>query len=287
MRVPERCVNELREQGFTIVEGFISGEELSAAQDALWLHFPRPEDYFADPEAHAKYSRSQFAGLRMGPFNSWDLNRLTFHPDLVEFAERFLGSSDLHLYKTELWAKYSGAIDYDQHHHRDFGNHSVLVPRRDDPMGQMTSFLLLSDVTEQDGPTKVVPYAAGVDRPYWPLEQEEGAFADVEVAVTGPAGTLFTYRTDILHRGSQMTGERRSRFALLADYQVWGQRWAGKMAWPNHALSPHWIEMIEKATPRQRELFGFPPPGDSYWSDQTLTDVHARYPAMDMGPYRS
>jgi hypothetical protein len=28
-----------------------------------------------------------------------------------------------------------------------------------------------------------------------------GEVADVEVAVTGPAGSLFVHRTDILHRG--------------------------------------------------------------------------------------
>ncbi len=35
----------------------------------------------------------------------------------------------------ELWAKYSGAIDYDQPLHRDFGNHTMTVPKRNaDPM---------------------------------------------------------------------------------------------------------------------------------------------------------
>src|SRR5207237_6603522 len=97
---------------------------------ALWLLFPKPEDYFADPAQHESYSSSQFAGLHRGPWPSWDLNRLAFHPDLVDAAARFLGSTDLRLYKTELWAKYAGAVDYDQYHHRDFGNHSVGVPWR-------------------------------------------------------------------------------------------------------------------------------------------------------------
>ncbi len=30
-------------------------------------------------------------------------------------------------------------------------------------------------------------------------------------------GTLFAFRTDVLHRGSRMTGERSTRFELLAD----------------------------------------------------------------------
>ena len=38
-------------------------------------------------------------------------------------------------------------------------------------------------------------------------------------------------------------------------------------------------------TPRQRDLFGWPPPGDPYWNAQTLTDVALRYPGIDLTPY--
>ena len=298
VKVPDRNLHELREQGFTIVEGLLAPDELKAAQEALWLHYPRPEEYFADPSAHEEYTRNQFDGIRIGPWQSWDLNRLAFHPDLVDLAERFLGSTDLHLYNAFLWAKYAGAIDYEQVHHRDFVNHSLVAPDRVDSARQMTSYVLMSDVDEEDGPTKVVPLEAGARRPYWPTDGDEnfanfaggtgappGAFAESEVSVTGPAGTLFTYRTDILHRGSQITGERRARFVMGVDYELWGPRWTGRMGWPMHSLGPHWTEMMERATPRQRELFGFPAIGDPYWNDQTLTDVQCRYPRMDMTPY--
>ena len=105
------------------------------------------------------------------------------------------------------------------------------------------------------------------------------------VIVTGHAGTLFAFRTDVLHRASQITGERRARFALLASYEVWGSRWTGRIGWPVESLGPQWTELMERATPRERELFGFPAIGDPYWDDQTLTDVQCRYPNMDMTPY--
>ena len=149
----------------------------------------------------------------------------------------------------------------------------------------MTSFLLLSDVTADDGPTMVVPYEHGAAIPYWPPKQAMGDLADVEIAVTGPAGSLFVYRTDILHRGSQIHRAGAARFVLLADYEVWGTRWTGKVAWPNHALGAAWVEMMERATPDERCLFGFPAPGDPYWNVQTVADVGTRYPQMDMAPY--
>jgi hypothetical protein len=43
---------------------------------------------------------------------------------------------------------------------------------------------------------------------------------------------------------------------------------------------------LETATPRQRELVGFPPVGDKYWTETTLAGVGARYPGMDMAPYK-
>jgi hypothetical protein len=165
MRVPDRCVTDLRERGFLVFEGFLEADELAAAQEALWLHYPRPEEYFADPAAHGWLATDQWAGIVSGPWRSWNLNRLTFHRDLLDLAERFLGSADLRLYQAELWAKYAGAVDYDQRHHRDFGNHSLVVPKRSQPATQMQSWILLSDVGDEDGPTKVVPLSVGESIP--------------------------------------------------------------------------------------------------------------------------
>ena len=147
MRVSDATLAEVRERGFSLVEGFLDGEELAAAQEALWLHFPRPQDYFADPDAFARYAASQFAGVEEFPYRSWDLNRLAVHPDLVDAAERYLETTDLHLYKVELWAKYAGAVNYDQPLHRDYGSHSLVVPRPEPRYQQLTTFIYLSDVT--------------------------------------------------------------------------------------------------------------------------------------------
>jgi len=137
----------------------------AAAQEALWLHYPTPEEYFADPAAHVWLAASQFAGIIRAPWRSWHLSRLAFHPVLLDLAERSLGSADLRLYESELWAKYAGVVHYDQSHHRDFGNHSRVVPKRSDPATQTTSMILLSDVGEEDGPSKVVPLSVGRRRP--------------------------------------------------------------------------------------------------------------------------
>ena len=207
------------------------------------------------------------------------------HPDLVDTAERYLETTELHLYKVELWAKYAGAVNYDQPLHRDYGSHSLVVPRSGSRYQQLTTFIFLSDVTEEDGPTRIVPYEDGKDVPYTPLYMPFGSLPDAEVACTGPAGSLLVYRTDILHRGSEMTGAGRSRFSILADFQVRGTTWGGKMAWPKQSPE-RWARFIPQCSVRERDLFGFPRPGDPYWSDETLAGVAARYPGIDLGPYR-
>jgi hypothetical protein len=38
-------------------------------------------------------------------------------------------------------------------------------------------------------------------------------------------------------------------------------------------------------SPRERDLFGWPPAGSEYWNAQTLRDVALRYPGIDLTPY--
>ncbi len=285
MRVPDSCLDELRTVGFAVMEGFVGGDELAAAQDALWGNYPRPDEYFAEPDRHPGLGAHPFAGLREGPFDQWALNQLTFHPDLVDAAERFLGTTDLELYKSELWGKYSGAADYEQRLHRDFGNHSLVVPRRDGRWPQLTTFILLSDVTDRDGPTALVPLEHGRRLPFRVTWLDKGQLSEHEVRATAPAGSLLLYRTDVLHRGTDFGGPGRSRFTLLADYQARGKPWQGKMAWPQRAMHPGFVEMMVRASVRERDLFGWPRPDDEYWNDQTRTDVARRYPSIDLSPY--
>jgi hypothetical protein len=287
MHIPDEALDRVRSDGYAVIEGFLHHDELARARAALFEVFPRPDEYFADPDAHAGIVSDQFAGLRAGPLHTWDLNRIAFHPDLVDAAQRFCRTTDLELYKIELWGKYSGGADYDQPHHRDYGNHSIVVPRRDRRWPQLTSFILLSDVTEHDGPTMVVPRTTGDAVPFVPRQLAMGELADAEIPVVGPAGSILLYTTDVLHRGSAMTGENTCRFSLLADFAQRGNPWMGKMSWPGLALEPGWREIMERASVRERDLFGFPAPSHEYWNDQTLSDVQARYPKMDMSAYRN
>ena len=285
MKVSDQKLAEVWDRGFTVVEGFLDAQTLANAREALFQLHPKPEDYFANPDAYPQYARSQFAGIAIFPFSFWALNQIPIYPDLTDAAERLLSTKDLEIYKVELWAKYAGAINYDQAHHRDFGNHTLVVPRADRVHSQMTTFILLSDVTELDAPTKVVPVEHTRDIPLIPNQLPMGDLFDKEIAVTAPAGSLMIYKTDVLHRGSDFLSPGRARFAILTDFQKKGWPWNGKIAWPNQAEQRGMRNALTRMTPRQRDLFGWPPAGSDYWNAQTLADVGLRYPDMDLSPY--
>ena len=90
----------------------------------------------------------------------------------------------------------------------------------------------------------------------------------------------------MLHRGSDFGAPGRSRFSILVDFQVRGTTWGGKMAWPK-ASPDRWAKFIPQCTVRQRDLFGWPRPGDPYWNDATLEGVAARIRASICEPYRA
>ena len=286
MRVPDKNIAEIFDRGFTVLPGFIDKDTLAEAQAALWTIYPKPEDYFADPEKYPQFGKSQFSGIHVFPFPHWDVNKIAVYPDLIDAAERFLGTKEIDLYKSELWPKYACAINYDQFHHRDYRNHTIVVPREDNLNAQMTTFVLLSDVGPHDGPTKVVPLGEYRDVPIGKARAKFGEYFDKEVSIEGPAGSLMVYKTDVFHRGSNFTAPGHARFAILTDFKTRQWRWQGKLAWPDHSEKKVWDEAMAKMSVRQRDLFGFPPPGSDYWNAQTLRDVQMRYQEMDLTPYR-
>ena len=271
--------------GFVLVPDAIDRAVIERAVAALPSEFPTPEQFFADPAAHPEL-HGPFAGNRDFPWNHLDLNLLTVTPWLVAAAEELLGTAAMSLYKAELWAKYAGAGPYDQGHHRDYGNHNLVVPRADGRWRQVTTFVYLTDVGPGDGPTALVPRTATAGISLGERRVPYGDLVEREQTVAGPAGSVLLYQTDVFHRGTELTGQRASRFAALIDFKRDDMFWGGKHAWPHEANSPHLAEFLCAIDPRQRELFGFPPPGHGYWNEQTVADVQIRYPEMDLGPYR-
>ncbi len=283
MWVEPAYVDAFRRDGFTVIPGALSAEEVARCREALFAIYPSPAQYFADPRAHDQLLEHQFAGLKVFPFAALELNLLVAHPRVVAAVRQLLGIDDLRLAKAEVWAKYGGG-DYQQELHRDYGNHTLLVPRRDGAWREATTFIYLSDIDDQCGPTAILPREAS-DEVAFGLNRHPQKTHPSERLATGPAGSLMVYSYEVFHRGTAMLDPKGSRFTVLADYRADDATWIGKHAFPTHGLNPHMAEFLAAIDHEQRTIMDFPPPGHPFWNDQTIADIKLRYPRMDVTPY--
>jgi len=273
--------------GFVLVPDLLAADELAVMQEGVWLNVPSPDQYFADPAAYTHLTNNPFAGLTNFPWASPELNRLVAHPRILSIVRQILGVDDIRLYKGELWAKYAGNTDYDQHHHRDFGNHTLVVPSTQRQWMQVTTFIYLCDVDECNGATAVVPKRYSADIPLGRRGTEPGELRDKEVLACGRAGTVLFYSTEVFHRGTSLKSPTASRFTVLADYKAADAPWINKHAFGHLGQHPAMIEFVTNVDPATRTLIDVPAPGHPYWTEQTIDDMEVRYPGIDMAPYRS
>ena len=282
----ERQLDQFHTDGFVLVPDVLAGDELAELQDGVWQSFPTPERYFADPAAFAHLTDNPFAGLANFPWPSPALNRVVAHPRILAIVRQILGVDDIRLYKAELWAKYAGNTDYDQHHHRDFGNHTLVVPSLERRWMQVTTFTYLCDVDERNGATAAVPKQFSAHIPLGQRRTEPGELRDREVLACGKAGTTLVYSTEVFHRATSLAAPDASRFTILADYKAADADWTNKHAFGHLGQRPEMIEFVTNVDPDTRTLLDIPAPGHPYWTDQTIADMEVRYPGIDTSAYR-
>jgi hypothetical protein len=282
----------LDEDGFVVLPDFLPAHDLAAAIDEIPLMYPTADRFHGDPddEQVRKFSASQFGGVELLPFESPAWNLLALDQRFIDLARAALGTDDVRLYQAEAWAKFSGAIDYDQPLHRDFGNHTIVVPTDDPRFGHVEMFLYLNGVEADLGPTCAVSHRHTRDIPvgprFFPGRDEYGELYEVEQAVLGGPGTLLLYLPNTFHRGSTMQRTAAARYTLHLNFRTAAAEWVGRRGWGNHASDRNWRPLVEQLSPDQLSVFGFPPPGHAYWNDDTLDGVQRRYPGLDMSPWR-
>ena len=293
-RINEQHLAHYRKHGYAIVEGFLSEDELAGALDEWREILPGWVEYCQDPSApkpdnaHQPGRPINFRGLRF-PFSGSHLNAITLHPELVAFAKQMAGGSEMFCEQSHLTFKCKGnPNDHEQAMHCDYGNHTLAYPP-DDPAYWQTAYLLYyTDVTENHAPTAVCSrqhYPEKILVPAHYTREQRPSIYDNEVKVVVPAGSLFIYSMRTFHRGTAFRGEG-GRLGHFITYAPAAWKWLGIVGWSAEAIKPSHRSWIEMATPEERELLGFPPSGHPYWTEETVSGVGARYPGMDMAPYR-
>ena len=286
----ECAVEHWREHGFVLMPGYIPKDVLAPAVTGLSQVFPTADEFHDEPrsEKNLPYC-SEFGGITVFPYASVELSLLAVHPLLMSLAEAILGTEDLRIYASELWAKFTGAAQYEQEFHRDFLNHTPLVPSDDPSYHQLEMFVYLCDVPENLGPPHFVSKKVTADLPPLPHGYQRDARPDLyerEVSGAGPAGTVAAYSVDAFHRGTELRAPRGARYTLMSNFRPAPHEWMTRHGWGDRSFEEAWSPFAERASLRQLRLFGFPSPGDAFWTDQTLRDMAVRYPKMDLAPWR-
>lgn len=303
------------EEGWVLLEGLVGVEEIDAASEDLGRLFPSSEEYHADPKGVTERWKGRPAkpkedfvwpkegpGFRpeqqrwMGAFpfeGSGALNRLCVHPSIVDFAERALETTDIRLYQAHASAKYSGLTNYEQPMHID-RNHSWLPAGSASPWWNLEGFLYLSDVAESDNPTRLVSARESADlistshiasKYGVVLPDTNPELYAAERRAAGGRGSYLAYRSDVFHRGAPFGSSETARFLVALAFKHAGQDWIGYDQQQSRSTGPDWTRFVGGSTPRELELFGFPPPGHPIWNQALIEKTALRYPELDLGPW--
>jgi ectoine hydroxylase-related dioxygenase (phytanoyl-CoA dioxygenase family) len=281
-----------RAHGYVVVR-LLDDAQVKDILDNVYDYFPSWEDYKRRPKRYDELITGGSGSLgprREFPFVGTALNNMTVHPELVAFAERVTGTERLMLSHSQLIAKYPGTRDFEQELHVDYGNNSRAYPKPDTRIYDLPSITYYTDVTLDLGPTYLVPQDVTRDEVLVPRHRTREGYPELyekEVALTVPAGSTVIYSMNTLHRGSTMRAREGVRFSHHIGLRRADVTWAGQHTFQHEGGRPEMDHWLEAATPRERELAGFPPVGDAFWDETTIAGVAARYPNMDMDPYRA
>jgi hypothetical protein len=308
-RASEAEVTTWRETGWVLLERLVGVDEIDALSEDLRTLFPSPEEFHADPEGvterwlgRPKQPDEVFVWPDEGPGfrpeqQRWSatfpfpgtgaLNRLCVHPSVVDFAERALGATDIRLYQAHASAKYAGVTNYEQPIHID-RNHSWLPPGSEAPWWNLEGFLYLSDVTEDDNPTRLVPLSdtGHIESPYGVVmpNMEPGVYT-AERPAPGVRGSFLAYRSECWHRGAPFGSGEGARFLAAIAFKRAEAEWINYDVQQSRSTGLEWTRFVEGSTPRQLALFGWPPPGHAVWTEKLLDQTAQRYPALELGPW--
>ena len=243
MHITDAQLAAYKEQGFLIVENFLTRDEQQAALDGFFTHFAPPYDqYLANDRCNDTPQH------RLFPWDHSGLNHVTVHPDLIDAAERVLGTREIRLCEGHLGMKYAGE-QYGTNFHIDYGNNTLGPIIEPDDFVNLVCFYCFDDVEEGMAPIRMVPNG----RP------EEEA-----VPMIVPGGSVCPLQR--LHPATRPPISLRQRDTVRSCGWASPARTAlvdgGRtFTYKSGAQGAAMHRFLTEATPRQRELLRLPAAG--------------------------
>jgi hypothetical protein len=239
----EGQVRALHEDGFALIPGVLSPEEVAECRDHIDRLKPIHWDRLgAGPTDHFK-----------NVFNQ-DVFWLPFidRPGIIELAEATMGA-DCHIIGETAWRSRPGKGDQKLHADQlamELPEEFLMSGTFQLPVHICTAHYYLSDITPDLCPTYVIPGSHRSGRRPRPDETTwHGREAE---PVLCKAGDVLFFRSEVWHRGSANATQDGVRYLLQVHYGRRGvaQRFSPYLAWQFHP------DVLAAATPRQRRLLG-------------------------------
>lgn len=266
MHITDQQLDTYRQQGFLIVENFLSEEERRAALDGFYSLFAPPFDQYV---AQGRQPMENPQGLF--PWDHSGLNHVTTHPDLIDAAERLFDTREIRLCEGHLGMKYAGQEHWHDFH-IDYGNNTLGPLLDPDDFMHVSCFYCFDEVTADLAPIRMVP---------------NGRPDSEAVPMIVPGGSVCLYSVFTRHAATPFKAERGHRPAMWVCFSRKDRPWDGgrSFTYKSGASYPGMARFLAEASPRQRELLGFPPPGDPLWTEAFTNGMAERYPGFDPEPY--
>jgi ectoine hydroxylase-related dioxygenase (phytanoyl-CoA dioxygenase family) len=285
MPILQKHQDDLLKRGYVIVPDFLRAQELSLSQQNLARYFPSFDELQTAPERFGFIHEDPEHLQVEFPFAGNELNRVSTHPEIISFVERLLGTEEVLLSQAAIWAKYAGTGDFEQGLHLDYQGNTLVVPREDGDYRQVNFILYYSDTTLELGPTYVVSQEHTRDLSLWPTHRprkKNPELYKLEKPVLANAGDLLIFGMNTWHRASHILADTGARFSHHMVYRSANHGFQGYHHWPRLGENETLQQFIQQASPRQREVLGFPKLSDPYWNNQTRAAVKLRYPKIEL-----
>jgi ectoine hydroxylase-related dioxygenase (phytanoyl-CoA dioxygenase family) len=235
-------LHALHEDGFALIPGILSSQEVKAARQAIDRLTPFHWDHTGTVD-HYKciFNRDPF----------W-LPYLDL-PGIIELAEGALGK-DCHVIGQTAWRCHPGFVGVGVHADyvvMEMPEDWLRDPRFVLPMQICTVHFFLNDITEDLCPTKVIAGSHKSGR--YPQRLGETSWDGREAEdVLCKAGDALFFRSELWHSGSFNLTTDQTRYLLQVHYgrRMVAQKFSPYIEWQ---FNPH---VIAACTPRQRRLLG-------------------------------
>ena len=237
MKLSEQQVKRFREDGFLVVEGLLSSDEVEVLRQRTEeiamgkVDFPRDRIEYEPGASGRESSLVQVRKINHGAAVDPVLAAHTKHPGILQAIECLLGP-DLKLYGDQFFIKPPGGIE--KTYHQDSPYFTI------EPMNLVTAWAALDEVTIENGCVYVVPGShrqGALDHSEaWMVgDRQDMRIPDSaidrskETPITMKAGDCSFHHSLVLHRsGPNQTSQFRRGYAT--HYMSSRSRWTGDPA---------------------------------------------------------